>query len=125
MTTSSSLSDQILALPTGAGGVSGLGETFAADPYTGTGRFRVPIPLPAGHNGLRPELALVYSSGAGAGVCGVGWSFGVGAIRRRTAKGIPGFTDSDTFLLGDDALVPEADGVYSAQRQLFLPIDDN
>src|SRR5688572_128086 len=69
--------EQVLALPSGAGGVAGLGETFTADPYTGTGQFRVVIPAPAGHGGLGPQLALVYSSGVGAGLCGVGWSFGI------------------------------------------------
>src|SRR5689334_13597074 len=96
----------------GAGSVSGLGGTFAADPFTGTGRLSLPLPTSPGPGGLRPELALVYSSGAGVGVCGVGWSFAPPSISRRTSKGIPTFTDSDVFLLSADELVGVGDGYY-------------
>ena len=113
----SSLWEQVLALPSGPGGVHGLGETFAADPYTGTGRYRVPIPVPEGHGGLKPELALVYSSGAGNGVCGVGWSFSAGLVRRRLEKGIPRYRDDDRFVLGDDELVPRGAGTSCCGRR--------
>jgi hypothetical protein len=75
------------------------------------------IPTPKGHAGTGPTLSLVYSSGAGAGVCGVGWSFGVGAIRRRTDKGIPSFQDDDRFVLGDDELVPLGDGYFRRRTE--------
>ena len=39
MSAPNSLSEQVVALPAGGGGVAGLGDTFGADPYTGTGRF--------------------------------------------------------------------------------------
>lgn len=109
--------EQVLALPSGGSGVHGLGETFAADPYTGAGRYQVKVPLPAGHNGLAPSLALVYSSGAGNGVCGIGWSFSPGAIRRRTAKGIPRFNAGDTFVYGDDELVSSGHGYFRIRTE--------
>lgn len=117
MPTPTSLSEQVLALPTGPGGVHGLGETFAADPYTGTGRFQIPIPLPPGHAGLQPALALVYASGVGNGVCGIGWSMSAGSIRRRLDKGFPAYTDSDVFVLGDDELVPSGSGRFRRRTE--------
>ena len=106
MTAPASVGEQVLAGSGGAGSISGLGGTFSADPFTGTGRFEVPLPTPPGHGGLEPGLALRYSSGAGGGLCGVGWSFGPPSIARRTTKGIPQFTDDDVFLLSADELVP-------------------
>ena len=131
MSTPQQLSEQVLALPSGPGGIHGLGETFGADPYTGTGRLRLALPLPAGHGGLRPELALIYSSGAGNGVCGVGWSFSAGNVRRRTEKGIPRYRNDDLFVLGDDELVPFGDdrfvlrseGSFSRIRHVRTPED--
>lgn len=117
MTTPQTLSEQVLALPAGAGGVQGLGETFAADPFTGTGRLSIPIPVPEGHNGQKPALSLVYSSGAGAGICGVGWSFGIGAVRRQTRKGVPTYGDGDVFILGDDELIAVGPGRYVQRRE--------
>ena len=40
---------------------NGLEETFAPDLHTGTGNLSVPIALPMGRAGLKPELTLVYS----------------------------------------------------------------
>jgi len=117
MSAPTTLAEQVNALPAGAGSVSGMGETFAADPYTGTGRFTLPIRTPPGHGGTGPSLALVYSSGAGAGICGVGWSFGVGSIRRRTDRGLPSFSPDDRILLGDDELLPMAEGYYRRRTE--------
>ena len=38
----------MISLPSGGGAVSGLGETFCPDLFTGTGNFSVPIALPPG-----------------------------------------------------------------------------
>jgi hypothetical protein len=57
----------VISLPKGGGAVSGLGETFSPDLFTGTGDFSVPITVPAGRRGLQPDLALAYSTGNGNG----------------------------------------------------------
>ena len=46
----------VISLPKGGGAVSGLGEKFSPDLFTGTGNFSVPIALPPGRHGLQPQL---------------------------------------------------------------------
>ena len=54
----------------GGGAVSGLGEKFTPDLFTGTGNLSIPIQVPAGRLGLQPQLALAYSTGTGNGCSG-------------------------------------------------------
>ena len=57
-----------------------------------------------------PDVSLTYNSGNGNGPFGLGWSFSVPNITRKTAKGIPRYRDSeesDVFLLtNEEDLVP-------------------
>jgi RHS repeat-associated protein len=126
-----------LNLPKGGGAISGIGETFSANPVTGSASFSIPLPAtPA--RGLAPSLALSYDSGAGNGPFGLGWQLGLPAIRRKTDKGLPRYLDdgpsADTFVLaGAEDLVPhlvqsagawipvtrtvtDADGTYQIHR---------
>jgi RHS repeat-associated protein len=113
MTTPANLSEQILALPSGAGAVRSAGQTFEADPYTGTGRYAVPIELLPGPNGIVPSLTLSYSTHAGAGIAGVGWSLGLAQVERRTDRGIPSYDDNlDRFAIQGDELLPIGDSQY-------------
>ena len=73
MSNKSGTSSQAISLPTGGGALSGIGETFAPDLFTGTGNLTVPIALPAGRNGFQPQLSLAYSTGNGNGPFGLGW----------------------------------------------------
>ncbi|MEO0603200.1 MAG: SpvB/TcaC N-terminal domain-containing protein, partial [Myxococcota bacterium] len=50
-------------LPRGGGAIQGIGESFQANPVTGTGSFSIPIALSPGR-GLTPQLQLSYDSGA-------------------------------------------------------------
>jgi RHS repeat-associated protein len=97
-----------LSLPKGGGAVKGIGETFQPNPFTGTGNFSVPIYTSPGRSGITPQLALQYSTGAGNGLFGLGWSLSVPAISRKTEKGIPKYDDTqDIFVLsGAEDLVP-------------------
>ncbi len=92
-------SPSIIATPTGGGALSGLGETFSPDLFTGTGNFTVPLAVPAGRNGLAPTLSLGYSTGSGNGPFGLGWALNVPGVSRKTSHGIPRYDDSDVFLL--------------------------
>lgn len=101
--------DSTISLPKGGGALQGMGEKFAADLFTGTGNFTVPLALPAGRNGLQPQLTLAYSTGNGNGSCGLGWDLGVAAITRKTSRGIPRYQDqpADVFVIsGGEDLVP-------------------
>lgn len=57
---------QKLELPKGGGAIKGIGESFEANFFTGSGSFSIPIPLPACRN-LKPSLSIDYSSGSGNG----------------------------------------------------------
>src|SRR5262245_46059488 len=100
----------VISLPKGGGALSGLGETFAPDLFTGTGNLAVPIALPAGRSRLQPTINLAYSTGHGNGPFGLGWSLSVPGVTRKTSKGVPRYRDAeDTFLLsGAEDLIPIA-----------------
>lgn len=96
----SSTSAPAISLPKGGGALHGLGEKFSPDLHTGTGNFTVPITIPKGRNGFQPQLSLVYSTGNGNGIFGLGWTLSVPGITRKTSKGVPQYDDArDVFLL--------------------------
>jgi RHS repeat-associated protein len=117
MSNKSGTSSQAITLPSGGGAISGIGETFSPDLFTGTGNFTVPIALPPGRNGFQPQLSLVYSTGNGNGPFGLGWDLGIPGVSRKTSRGVPRYRDRtanpaerDTFLLsGAEDLVPVAE----------------
>ena len=97
-----------LSLPTGGGAIKGIGETFQADPFTGTASFAVPIVTSPGRSGFGPKLALQYSSGHGNGVFGLGWQLSIPRVTRKTEKGLPRYEDDDVFVVsGAEDLVPQ------------------
>src|SRR5215831_3472316 len=116
MSDQSGTASQVILLPRGGGALQGTGGKFSPDPHTGTGKFTVPITLPPGRNGFQPQLQLVYSTGNGNGLFGLGWSLSIPGVSRKTAKGIPRYRDYDrdlkkwdTFILsGAEDLVPVA-----------------
>jgi RHS repeat-associated protein len=121
----------VISLPKGGGAVSGLGETFSPDLFTGTGNFSVPIQVPAGRHGLGPQLSLGYSTGTGNGPFGLGWALSVPGVSRKTSHGVPRYLDraaaadpvrrpADVFVLsGAEDLVPVA--VPGAGRVRYRP----
>jgi RHS repeat-associated protein len=114
MSNKSGISNQVISLPKGGGAQQGIGEKFSPDLFTGTGNFTVPIALPPGRNGFQPELSLAYSTGTSNGPLGLGWSWSIPGISRKTSQGIPRYRDHtadlqerDTFVLSSaEDLVP-------------------
>jgi Salmonella virulence plasmid 65kDa B protein len=107
----------VISLPKGGGAVSGLGEKFSPDLFTGTGNFSVPIAVPPGRRGMQPQLTLTYSTGTGNGPFGLGWQLSLPGVARKTSLGLPRYRDAagqdaepaDTFVLsGAEDLVPVA-----------------
>lgn len=97
-----------ISIPQGGGALSGIGEKFSPDLFSGTGNYGVPIAVPPGRNGFQPDLNLGYSSGNGNGPFGLGWTLGSVGVSRKTSKGIPIYDDTtDIFILsGGEDLVP-------------------
>lgn len=94
-----------ISVPTGGAALRGTGETLEADPASGTLATAIPLDLPAAA-GLTPDVALRYSSTAGNGIAGMGWSLGLPVITRRTDRGVPTHTGSDSFVLsGSEELI--------------------
>lgn len=86
-----------LTLPKpGASSLVGMPVTPSGIGPSGQAQFSIPLPASPGR-GYAPQLAL--TSGGGNGVFGVGWQLsGVPSIRRRTDRGVPTYTEDDTFL---------------------------
>ncbi len=89
------VSDDRVSLPDGPGSVGGVGESATVDPNMGHMAHSVVIAVPTGHAGLTPHLALTYSSGAGTGPVGFGWSMDLGSVERLTKRGLPRYTTND------------------------------
>lgn len=102
------------ALPKGGGAIKGIGETFQADEFTGTASLSIPFAATP-CRGFEPGISVNYSSGAGNGIFGQGFSVGIPSISRQTSKGIPLYNDRDTFLFsGADYLVPHGEQTEEA-----------
>ncbi|NUP07717.1 MAG: toxin [Polyangiaceae bacterium] len=111
--TFAALKPPALNLPQGGGAQRSIGESFRANPVTGTVSASIPIPMTPAPHGPTPQLTLSYDSGSGNGPFGHGWSMGVPQIARRTDRGVPEYLDdedSDVFLFGGEELVPLIEG---------------
>lgn len=80
----SGVSAQVVSLPSGPGSVEGLGESFEPQLNTGTFVFRLPLKLPKVRGQALPQMDLVYNSGNGNGVVGMGWKLPVPSLARQT-----------------------------------------
>ena len=102
-----------ISLPAGGGAVSGIGETFQPNEFSGTASLSIPISITP-CRGFEPTLSIDYSSGSGNGIFGLGFDVAIAAISRKTSKGLPSYSEDDTFLLsGSEDLVPVEDKTTS------------
>ena len=87
-------------------------EKFSVNPVNGTCDLSIPLPQSKTRCDLNGGMSLRYSSGAGHGAFGLGWSLSQPTIQRRTDKHLPQYEDaleSDVFVLaGAEDLVPSA-----------------
>jgi hypothetical protein len=86
-----------ISLPKGGGAARGIGEKFAANPFTGAGSTSMPIATSSGRAGFGPQHSLSYDSGAGSGPFGLGWNLQLPSITRKTDKGLPKYRDAEEF----------------------------
>ena len=108
----SGVEPQVISLPKGPGSIEGLGESFEPQLNTGTATYGLKIKVSPGVGKFQPEVSLSYNGGNGNSVVGMGWSLSGDYIQRQTDKGVPAYTDSDTFISGGGELVPLGAGVY-------------
>ncbi|MDM7924769.1 MAG: SpvB/TcaC N-terminal domain-containing protein, partial [bacterium] len=66
-----------------------------------------PIEVPPGRAGMRPSVALSYSSSGGDGVAGIGWSLatGLGSIARDTGRGELFYDRRDVFTFNGKRMI--------------------
>ncbi|QQO10753.1 toxin TcdB middle/N-terminal domain-containing protein [Breznakiella homolactica] len=64
---------------------------------TGELGFRIKLNVPAGRNGMTPEVAVQYSSEGQSGLIGRGFDLSVGAITTDTRFGMPKYDGSDRY----------------------------
>lgn len=101
-----------ISLPSGAGSIEGLGESFQPTLNTGTAKYGVALTLPPGTAGLTPDLGLAYDGGGSNGPLGYGWHLKVPYVQRQTDKGIPLYVDAADGIDNDnDGTIDEADEV--------------
>src|SRR5262249_21683814 len=103
----------VVSVPRGGGALRGIGENFAANPATGTGSLSIPVPVSPGRSEFTPTLGLGYDSGQGNGPFGLGWQLDLGAVTRKTDKGVPRYGDrlySEPGLHGGGADSHDAEG---------------
>lgn len=97
------------SLPKGGGAIQSIGKGWGAVGTTGAATFEIALPLSPGR-GFAPDLSLTYNSGAGNGVCGLGWGLTRSSIARRTSKGVPVYSDNDEIVgPSGDVWMPERD----------------
>src|SRR5215467_154676 len=89
-------------------------SSVVTDAFHGAMQTSVAIDAPVFH-GVEPAIALAYSSSAGAGAAGVGWSLtGFSSIERAgPGQGAPRYDALDVFLLDGQELVACAPGMVS------------
>ncbi|HKS37091.1 MAG TPA: toxin TcdB middle/N-terminal domain-containing protein [Verrucomicrobiae bacterium] len=102
----SGVKPSVISLPSGAGSIEGLGESFEPQLNTGGSSYGVSIAVAPGRAGLAPSIRLGYNSYTGNGLCGIGWSLEFMSIKRQTDKGFPEYDAGDTFVFGGEELVP-------------------
>lgn len=98
--------------------ITTIGKSWGAVGPTGAASFELPLPISPGR-GWDPQLSLNYSSQAGNGPFGIGWSMGLGQISRRTNKGVPRYTDHDEIIGNDgEVWMPELNANGSVKSRV-------
>ncbi len=104
--TRSGVRPQVVSLPDGPGAINGLGESFELSLNMGSGQYAFPIDVPPGRAGHAPDVRLVYNTGNGNGVMGIGWRLPIMCVKRQTDKGLPRYDAAgrpDRYITGDGA----------------------
>ncbi|RTZ03569.1 DUF4237 domain-containing protein [Flavobacterium bomense] len=115
--------------PTGNSAELGITEGQLSVSLTGGATYNIPIAVPAGINGVVPQIGLTYNSQGGNGMAGYGWNIsGVSAITRipatkfhdETIDGVD-FNSLDRFAFDGQRLLVKngTAGVYGANGTVY------
>jgi len=77
----------------------------------GGASMNYPINIPAGRNGMQPQLALSYNNGGGNGWLGLGWNLTLPSVNIDTRWGVPRYDpakETETYSLTGQQLTPVA-----------------
>lgn len=108
----SGVSEQSASLPGGGGGIRSIGDSFQPNLAMGGGSYKVPLELPLGPGGLSPKLELVYNTGLGNGLFGMGWSLAVPFIERARKSAFAPPDKPEYTVSGAERLVAAGGGDY-------------
>ncbi|MBO7227757.1 MAG: hypothetical protein J6V33_09250, partial [Bacteroidales bacterium] len=78
----------------------------------GTANLSYPLQIPAGRQGMQPNLALTYNSSGGNGWLGIGWDISIPCISLDTRWGVPRYDanyETEIYLLNGDQLLTKND----------------
>ena len=77
----------------------------------GTANIGYPIVVPAGRQGIQPQLGIQYNSGGGNGWLGMGWNLSIPSIGIETRWGVPRYDaslETETYSMNGQMLAPVA-----------------
>lgn len=94
-----------LELPSGGGRTASPATTYTIDENLGAGALPYPLDLPLARD-LTLELSLLYSSGGGNGIFGIGFGANIPSIGINLRFGVPRYDGNDPMTLGGAPLVP-------------------
>ncbi|MBV9931268.1 MAG: hypothetical protein JO013_10025 [Alphaproteobacteria bacterium] len=103
-----------LGQPSGGGRSGSPATTYAIEENFGSGSLPFPFDLPTARE-LNLELSIVYSSGGGNGLFGIGFAANIPAFSLNLRLGIPRYDGSDPVAFAGADLVPslvDRDGVW-------------
>jgi RHS repeat-associated protein len=97
---------------------------------TGAANYVIPIDIPPGRNGMKPNLSLVYNSQASEGLLGLGWGLsGLSSITRVPTDfyhegyiDVVDFDSNDKFALDGERLIPIGGDQYRTENESFSKI---
>lgn len=100
-------------------------QSFQTDLFTGRAQTSVPIFVPPGRKNIQPSLSLNYSSSAGNGPLGMGWSLDLGFIQRDTKRGVPKYDSADKFIfayqgVSSELVLVDTNEYRAKDESLFL-----
>ena len=84
-----------------------------------------PIEVPAGRNGMTPQISISYNSDVKDGIMGPGWSLNIPSITVDTRWGVPPYdaaVESESYLVNGEAIVEAiiTDGEVSRSKPLYV-----